>query len=87
MGCGFDLIQGAGTGSKKGLQTPPPLVFSTPSELPIVAALHQEQHRMQGELTSVKEVLENQEVLNAKRHEDILNMLVALNAKLSPPAP
>jgi len=35
----------------------------------------------------VKEVLENQEALNAKRHEDILSMLAALNAKLSPPAP
>ena len=39
---------------------------------------------MQGELTSVKEVLENQEALNAKRHEDILIMLASLNAKLSP---
>ena len=32
----------------------------------------------------MKEVLENQEALNAKRHEDILHMLAALNAKLSP---
>jgi len=42
---------------------------------------------MQGERSSVKEVLENQEALNEKRHEDILNMLAALNGKLSPPAP
>ena len=87
MGCGFDLVQGAGTGSKQGTQPPPPPVPSTPSELPTVAALHQEQQRLQGELTSMKEVLENQEALNAKRHEDILTMLAALNTKLSPPAP
>jgi len=42
---------------------------------------------MQGELSSVKEVLESQEALNAKRHEDILRMRAAFNAKLSPPAP
>jgi len=76
-----------GTGSKQGRQTPPPPVCSTPLELSKVAALHQEQQRMQGELSSMKEVLENQEALNAKRHEDILHMLAALNAKLSPPAP
>jgi len=35
----------------------------------------------------VKEVLENHEALNAERHQDILTMLAALNAKLSPPAP
>ena len=86
MGCGVDLIQGTGTGSKPGRQTPPPPVSSTPSKLPTVAALHQKQQWMQGELSSVKEVL-GQEALNAKRHEDILHMLAALNAKLSPPAP
>jgi len=46
MGCGFDLIQGAGTGSKQGRQTPPPPVSSTLSELPTVATLHQEQQRI-----------------------------------------
>ena len=86
MGCGFELIQGMGTGSKQEQQTPPP-VSSTPSELPIVADLHQEQQRLQGELSTVKEVLETQEALNVKCHEDILTMLAALNAKLSPPAP
>jgi len=35
----------------------------------------------------MKEVLENQEALNAKRYEDILTMLAAINTKLSPPAP
>ena len=57
MGCGFDLVQGAETGSKQGTQTPPP-ISSSPSGMPTVAALHQEQQRMQGELSSVKEVLE-----------------------------
>jgi len=84
MGCGFDLIQGAGTGSKQGMQTPPPPVPSSSSGLPTIAALHQEHQRMQGELSTMKDVLEAQDELNAKRHEDILTMLAALNAKLSP---
>ena len=87
MGCGFDMIQGAATSSKQRRQTPPPPISSSPSGLPTVDALHQEQQRMYGELSSMKEVLENQEALNAKCHEDILYMLAALNAKLSPPAP
>jgi len=87
MGCGFDLVQGAGTGSKQGMHTPPPPVSSSPSGLPTITTLHQEQQQLQGELSLVKKVLEDQETLNAKRHEDILNMLAAPNAKLIHPAP
>jgi len=39
MGCRFDLAQGACTGSKQGMQTPPLPVSSSPSGLPIVATL------------------------------------------------
>jgi len=42
IGCGFDLVQGTGTGSKQGTQTPPPPIPSNPSKLPTVAVLHQE---------------------------------------------
>ena len=58
MGCGFDLVQGAGTGAKQGMQAPPPPVSSCSSGLPTIAALNQEQQQMQGELSTVKEVLE-----------------------------
>ena len=87
MGCGFDLVQGEGTGSKQGMQPPPPPVSSSSSGQSSIATLHQEQQRLQGELSTVKEVLEAQEALNAKCHEDILSQLAALNAKLSPLLP
>jgi len=35
----------------------------------------------------VKGVLQEEKELNAKRHEDLLVILAALTAKLSPPAP
>ena len=38
-------------------------------------------------ITTVKGVLQEEKELNAKSYEDILNLLVGLNAKLSPPAP
>jgi len=69
------------------MQTPPPPFSSSSSGLPTIAALHQEQQQMQGELSTVKEVLEAQEALNTECHDDVLNMLTALNVKLSPPAP
>jgi len=42
---------------------------------------------LQDEITAVKGVLQEEKELNAKRHEDLLAILAALTAKLSPPAP
>ena len=42
---------------------------------------------MQAEITVVKGVLQKEKKLNAKRHEDLLAILAALIAKLSPLAP
>jgi len=42
---------------------------------------------MQAELIAVKSVLAEEKELSAKQHEDLLAILAALTAKLSPPAP
>jgi len=39
------------------------------------------------ELTEVKEALAKEKTQNAKRYEDLLALLSALSAKLSPPSP
>jgi len=48
------------------MQTPPPPVSSSPSGLPTIAALRQEQQQLQGELSSVKKGLEDQEAAESK---------------------
>jgi len=66
------------------VQTPTPPVLSSSSGQPSIAALQQEQKRLHAELSTVKDIVGAQEALNAKRHEDILNLLAALKAKLAP---
>jgi len=67
------------------VQTPTPPVPRSSSSQPPVAVLQQEQQRLQDEITVVKGVEEKE--LNGKRHKDLLAILAALTAKLSPPAP
>ena len=87
MGCSFDLVQEGDPSFEHGVQTlTPPVLRSSSSQLP-VAALQQEQQRLQDEITTVKGVFQEEKELNAKRHEDFLAILTALTAKLSPPAP
>jgi len=87
MGCGFDLIQERDPSSEQGVQTATPPIPCSFSSQPPVAALQQEQQRLQDEITVVKGVLQEEKELNAKRYEDLLDILTALTAKLSPPAP
>jgi len=87
MGCGFDLIQEEDPSAEHGLQTPAPPVASSSSSLPSVEVLQQEQQRLQAELTAVKDVLAEEKELSAERHGDLLAILAALTAKLSPLAP
>jgi len=87
MGCGFDLVQEEDPGDEQGLQTPAPSVPSSSSSQPSVEILQQEQQRLQAELTAVKGVLAEEKEINAKFHEDLLAILAALTAKLSPSAP
>jgi len=87
MGCGFHLVQEADPDGELGLQTPTPPVPSSSSSQPSVEVLQQEQQRLQVELTAMKDVLAGEKELSAKRHEDLLAILAALTAKLSPPTP
>ena len=77
MGCGFELIKEIDSRFEQGVQTPARPVRSSGL---FVASLHQKQQRMEANLAELKE-------LSAKHHEDLLSLLVALNAKLTPPAP
>ena len=69
------------------MQTPTPPVPRSSSSQPPVAVLQQEQQRLQDEITVVKGVLQEEKELNGKRHKDLLAILAALTAKVSPPAP
>ena len=69
------------------MQTPTPPVPNSSSSSLSVEALQQEQLRLQAKLTTVKEVLAEEKELSSKRYADLLAILVALTAKLSPPTP
>jgi len=86
MGCGFDLVQEVDPSSEQGLQTPAPPVSNSFSSQPSVEVLLQEQ-RLLAELTTLKGVLVEEKKLSAKRHEDVLAILAALIAMLSPSTP
>ena len=86
MGCRFTLVQDEDPASEQGMQTLTPPVPSGSSSGPSVEVLQQKQLRLQAELTAVKRILPEEKELSAKRHEDLLAILAALNAKLSPPA-
>jgi len=77
MGCDFELIKEEDFGFEQGVQTPAPPV---PSNGLFITSLYQKQQRMEADLAELKE-------LSAKRHENLLSLLAALNAKLTPPAP
>jgi len=69
------------------VQTPTPPVSRRSSSQPPDSALPQEQQHLQDEITTMKGAFQEEKELNAKRHEDLLAILTALQAKLSPPAP
>ena len=87
MGCGFDLIRAGDPSDEQGVQTATlPVPRPSPSQ-PAVSATPQEQQHLQDEITALKGAFQEEKELNAKRHEDLLALLIALQAKLSPPAP
>ena len=85
MGCGFTLVEGPA--SEQGTRTPFLPVPESSSSGSSIDALLQDQSQLKTELTEVKGALAEEKALNAKRHEDLLALLSALLAKLSPPAP
>jgi len=87
MGCGFNLIQEGDPSPEQGVQTPTPPVPRRSLSQPSTSALPQEQQRLQDEVTAMKGAFQEEKELNAICHEDLLAILIALQAKLSPPAP
>jgi len=71
----------------QGGQTPtPPVPRPASRQLPDPASPQEQQH-LQDEITTLKGAFQEEKKQNAKRHEDLLALLTALQAKLSPPAP
>jgi len=87
MGCGFYLIRAGDPSDEQGVQTPlPPVPHPSPSQ-PAASTTSQDQQHVQDEITTLKGAFQEEKELNAKRHEDLLVLLTALQAKLSPLAP
>jgi len=87
MGCGCELVQGAVREVEQGAQTPaPPVPCGTAYRLSM-EGLQQESQRLQSELAAVQGALTEEKELSTKRHNDLLALFAALNAKPSPRAP
>ena len=69
------------------MQTPLAPVPHPSTNHPVASAPPQEQQHLQDEITALQGAFQEEKELNAKRHEDLLALLTALQAKLSPPAP
>ena len=85
MGWGFSLPKGEHSTAEQGPRTTFPPVFGTSFGESSIEALIQDQTRLKTELTDFKGAMAEEKELNAKRHEDLLAILAALTAKLSPP--
>jgi len=69
------------------MQTPPPPVPRSSLSQSAASAPPQEQQHFQDEITVFKGAFQEEKELNAKCHADLLALLTALQAKLSPFAP
>ena len=85
LGCGFKVTKGEAAASEQGPHTlfTPISAASSLSSKPSVEALLQDQNWLKDELSEVKAALSEEKALNAKHHEDLLNVISALMAKLS----
>ena len=86
MGCGFELATSEHSAFEQGYRKPFSPVSGSASNEPPIEALVQDHTRLKTELTAVKEELAVEREQNAKRHDDLLSLLSALSAKLSPSA-
>jgi len=87
MGCGFELATSERSASEQGHRKPFPPISGHACSGPPIEVLLQDHTRLSTELTAVKEKLAAERAQNAKHHNDLLSLLSALLAKLSPPAP
>jgi len=85
--CGFKVTKDGSATSEQGLQTPLGLVSSevSTSSAPTIDTLLQDQITLKGEIAEVKQAVTEEKALNAKRHEDLLSVLIALTVKFPPP--
>ena len=82
MGCGYTLVEGPST--EQGVRTPFTPVSGSSSARSSVESVLQDQTKLKSKLTEVKDALVEEKALNVKRHEDLLALLSALSAKLTP---
>jgi len=87
MGCGFKVAKGELATSEQGPRTPFSLIPGSSTGGSSLDVVLQDQSQLKGELSTVKTTLAEDKALYAKRHEDLLAILYALTATLSPPPP
>jgi len=83
MVCGYTLVEG--TAIEQGVRTPFTPVSGSSSAQPSVETVLYDQAKLKTELSEVKEALAEEKALNAKRNKDLLALLSALSAMLTPP--
>jgi len=87
MRCGLDLARSETSASEHGHRKYFTPVSGRASREPPLEVLLQDNTTLKTEVTVVKEELAAEREQNAKRHDDLLSLLSALSAKLSPPTP
>jgi len=87
MGCGLDLAKSESSASEQGHRKSFTPVSGHASGKAPLEALLQDNTRLKSELIAGNEELATEREQNAKRHDDLLSLLSALSAKLSPPTP
>ena len=82
MGCGYTL--GEGPSIEQGVRTPfPPVSSSSSAQASVETVLH-DHAKLKSELSDVKDAMAKEKALNTKQHKDLLALLSALSAKLTP---
>jgi len=83
LGYGFKVTKGGTAGSEQGPKTPFTPVLVSFTSGPSLDNLLQDQSRLKDKLSEVTQALSEEKAPNAKRHEDLLNAISVLTAKLS----
>jgi len=83
MECRYTLVEGPAT--EQGVRTRfAPISDISSARLSVETILH-DQAKLKSELSEVKNALAEEKALNVKRHEDLLALLSAVSANLTPP--
>jgi len=82
MGCRYTLVEGSAI--EQGVRTPFPPVSSSSSARASVETVLHDHAKLKSELSDVKDAMAKEKALNTKQHKDLLALLSALSAKLTP---